>query len=322
MKIILVFLFSISSFASISEAQFYSIPNEIINLFDSEIKDAGLSVSLKQDWNSATVNAGASRSGYSAVISLYGAHAKIAPMTPETYAMTICHELGHLIGGLPKVMPTGKYSSEGQSDYFATNTCLKKYLENKVSDIEVPKFHLELCLNQFSTQTDIIMCKNLMKISIDHLSVDNYLAPRESYDDMFKLDDSITNVTNFNDYPQVSCRYTTYINGALNKEKPECWFNSKNKLVENSYILDYIYPESMFIGTAYDVKQSVMGCSFKVKDISYFGEGMFESVDEGDLYKTNLYNFKECRFKNEESISGSVTSYLGKLYLNLNNTDK
>jgi hypothetical protein len=322
MKVLLALLLSFSSYASISEAQFYSIPKDILEIYEREIEDSGLTIGLEQDWDSKVVNAGANRKNNTAVIKLYGAHAKIAPMTIGTYALTVCHELGHLIGGLPKVMPTGKYSSEGQSDYFATNECLKRYLKNKVTSVTIPKFHSDLCLKRFNEKKDITMCNNIMKISIEQLEVDNFLVPRENYEDTLSLDNSISSITIFNDYPKVSCRYTTYINGALNKERPACWFNEQTILEEVTYTLDYIYPESMFIGEALDVQKNILGCSFKVKNIDYFREGQFESVWEDELVDARVYSYSKCPFKNGESVSGTVTEYMNKLYLNLNRTDK
>lgn len=324
MKLILLFIFSISSFASISEAQFLSVPKEIVSLFQNEIIESGLTLSINPNWESNTVNAGANRSrkDNTAVLNLHGGFARINSMTVDTFAMTICHEVGHLIGGLPKVMPTKKYSSEGQSDYFATKVCLKKYLKNKIVEVKIPKFHSNLCLGHFSKKEELNLCYKMMRVSIDQLTVDNFLAPREAYSDIEKLDLSKTFVTNFNDYPKVSCRYTTHIYGALNKERPSCWFNNSIELTDSSYLPNYIYPESMFVGTAYNIQTGPMGCSFNIRSIDYFRDGQFESVYEDDLLDSKVYSFKECSFSENGPASGTVTEYLGELYLNLNRTDK
>lgn len=49
---------------------------------------------------------------------------------PEVFAAFVCHEIGHLMGGAP-LYREGTLSVEGQADYYAASSCLKRFfLEN------------------------------------------------------------------------------------------------------------------------------------------------------------------------------------------------
>ena len=190
MKVLLILLFSFSSYASITEEQFYSITNDVVESIQEEILASSVSISLNLNWKSETKNAGANRDGNKAVLNIHGGYARIAPMTEGSFASTICHELGHIVGGFPQVMPTKKYSSEGQADYFASNICLKKYLVTRLKKVSISKFHEDLCLENFSTEKEISLCRNLMSISLDKLNVENFLTPRQAYFESNQLDES------------------------------------------------------------------------------------------------------------------------------------
>ncbi|WP_127717380.1 hypothetical protein [Halobacteriovorax sp. HLS] len=322
LRLLLIYILTFSAMGSITQDQFNAVPKVVLEQMQQEIESSGLEISLNLDFESPTVNAGASRKNGKGVINLHGGYAKISPMTVETFALTVCHELGHLIGGMPKVMPTHKYSTEAQSDYFATNYCLKKFLKGRVKEVEIPKFHRDLCQQKYNSTEELVLCYNLMKISIDQLAVDNYLKPKQSHNDPLSLDSSKIALTQYNDYPPVSCRYTTYIYGALDFERPTCWFNEVSSLEDVSYREGYEYAESMFIATAYDVELKPLGCTFKIRNIDYFREGLFASIYEDDALDTEIFTFEKCKVSNGDPISGTLTDYLGKLYFNLNSTDK
>jgi hypothetical protein len=323
MRVIFSFLFLFSSFAAIDKQSFNSIPIKVLESMSSEIESSGLEISFNLNWESETKNAGASRKANKGLISLYGGYARLSSMTKDTFAHTICHELGHLIGGAPQVMPTSKYSSEAQSDYFATKTCLPKYLKNKQRQLNsLPTLHRELCLNNFTKISEQRKCAYLMGVAIDKLIVDNELQPRQKWESPELLDNSILGRTEFNDYPKVSCRYTTYIFGVIGSERPACWFDKRTDLATRTYIENYNYAESMFIGEAYDVTATILGCKFRLKSIDFFREGILGSIYEDDLIDSEITTFTSCKFSNGDTVSGTATEYLGDYFYNLNSTDK
>jgi len=124
-KLLLIFIISNTAIASISESEFKEIATEVLEVMSPEIAKSGLGISLNLNWKSDLKNAGANRSGRDGVINLYGGYARLNSITNLAFAKIVCHELGHLIADGYKVMPTLKYASESEADYFSTNSCMK-----------------------------------------------------------------------------------------------------------------------------------------------------------------------------------------------------
>ncbi len=108
--------------ADITEEEFNRISDEIVALFlpFAEIQNA--KIQLNKDWKSAAANAYASRTGDTWHVSVFGGLARLKEMTKDSFALVVCHELGHHFGGFP-VKSMGWVSTEGNSDYFATQVC-------------------------------------------------------------------------------------------------------------------------------------------------------------------------------------------------------
>jgi hypothetical protein len=325
MMFITSFLFLVISpltFAKIEKEQFYQIPQDILKVMSSDIERSGLEVSLKLDWDSHTVNAGANRKGNKGTLLFYGGYARLAPMTNRSFANTVCHELGHLIATGIKTMPTNKYASEAQSDFFATNVCLKKYSKISMKYNKLNNFHKSLCQNKYSKKEELDLCAGLMQASVDKLKVENSIDPSGSWDNLNLLDKSKAKFTNYNGYPDIGCRYTTSIHGALNLARPGCWFNANSPILSQSYIPSYEYSEAMFIGTVGKVVHTYYGCDFSIVDISYFQGSYFSSIEEDELMDKFIRNVGKCRIEDGGSISGPITLYEGEFYLNLEMKDK
>ena len=63
-------------------------------------------------------------------------------MTPDGFALVLCHELGHHLAGNPRVQAWA--ANEGQSDYFSTQSCARELwsgetAENAKAALTVPK---------------------------------------------------------------------------------------------------------------------------------------------------------------------------------------
>jgi hypothetical protein len=58
---------------------------------------------------------------------VYGGLARHGEITPDGFALVLCHEIGHHLGGVPRYSgANGWASNEGQSDYFAATKCLRR----------------------------------------------------------------------------------------------------------------------------------------------------------------------------------------------------
>lgn len=76
-------------------------------------------------------NASAQRMGSTWVVNMYGGLARHNEITIDGFALVLCHEIGHHLGGAPKYGGFNTWgTNEGGSDYFATLKCLRRIFQN------------------------------------------------------------------------------------------------------------------------------------------------------------------------------------------------
>ena len=180
-------------------------------------------------------------------------------LTPDSFRMIICHELGHLFGGAPRknvppewdgpVGPDGFsfMSSEGQADYYASSSCFKRMLEleKKSSPIDTKRIgpalknKCEVIGNKKGRDLEICYRSSLAGLDFLNLVFDFPIS--------CELEDKSTAPEMIRDsYPARQCRLDTIINGTLCSEvlplslnsfdetknsclssfalRPKCWF--------------------------------------------------------------------------------------------------
>lgn len=150
-------------------------------------------------------------------IFFFGGLARMPEVTVQGAALILCHELGHGIGGAPFKDGT-KTSVEGQADYFATRDCLSKVLANQFFFQEVaPMDPLNICTTE--------LCRHIFAGIQSELAVINDNNPEQAAQ-FGQTDATIVNAVNTNPwfYPSNQCRLDTMIAGALQKERPRCWW--------------------------------------------------------------------------------------------------
>lgn len=108
------------------ESRYHQILDIYQATYDPIITLLGGTLHIKRDWSDGAVNAWAWRIGTEFHLEVPGGLSRYHLITEEAFMMTICHELGHLIGGTPA--SKDKISYEGQSDYFAASHCMKRML--------------------------------------------------------------------------------------------------------------------------------------------------------------------------------------------------
>lgn len=112
--------------SNVTEEMFNQITDDAIKFFEPVAAAKGVKLIANKDWKDSTVNASAYQSGNTWYINMYGGLARRPEVTPDGYAMVVCHELGHHFGGYTFSGGFGGWASnEGQSDYFATHACAK-----------------------------------------------------------------------------------------------------------------------------------------------------------------------------------------------------
>lgn len=291
-----------------SEASFNSVINTVIDIYESELP-ANRRVDIM--WESEKLNASVGYRNKVLNFSFHGGFYRKKNLTPDAFAIVACHEIGHVLGGFPKVYPTHKYSSEAQSDYFATNECLKKYFA--VTD--APE------LNMSGINDSIKALCNEDRECARGLKAIKEATVIYPGSDINQQSDYISRYTIFNDYPENQCRVDTLKAGLLNMARPACWFQGFADS-KHDYEWDVEYSEGQGVAEIATVTQTKYGCHIRTGFPKYWMGSYFNPLSEGDFILKGVNVVGACPYKVGETLSGSVSEFRGDLYLNLNSTDK
>jgi hypothetical protein len=204
----------------LTEEKFNAVIDRFIRLFEADINKAGGKLVVNRLWTSETVNASAEQRGGDWIINMYGGLARHPAITVEGFALVVCHEAGHHIGGAPK--KSGRWATnEGGADYFAGLKCLRRFFAEDDNEAEVGKASIdalvkERCESQFTQRADQLLC---MRSSLGGNSVALLFMDlrRETTPPGFGTPDSKVVTSMYDAHPATQCRMDTYFNGATCK---------------------------------------------------------------------------------------------------------
>ncbi|MBI5744782.1 MAG: hypothetical protein HY952_09570 [Elusimicrobia bacterium] len=213
----------------ILEAQFNEVLNNIDRIYRPIIAAQGGTLKINRLWTDATVNASASQSGKTYILNMYGGLARHELITMDGFALVVCHELGHHIGGAPK---GGWASIEGQADYYANLKCLRKVFADpgtiafthKASDNEVARKNCEAA---FTGAQDREIC---VRAAMAGESV-SYLFKalrKETVTPAFDTPDTSVVTTMMTAHPPTQCRMDTYLQGSICQQPVSAAVSSSN----------------------------------------------------------------------------------------------
>ena len=197
--------------------------NEIIDRVDKFyrpiVKSKGGKLSWNRDWNSSTVNASAQRFFWMWKVNMYGGLARHPLVTDDGFALVVCHELGHHLGGAPKVGGLMAWASnEGQSDYFANLKCFRKVFESDdneaiIANMEIPEVVREKCSANHSLDSDVALC---IRGAMAGKSLAQLLGSLRGNSNVnFETPDTNVVSGTFDRHPEAQCRLDTFFAGAI-----------------------------------------------------------------------------------------------------------
>jgi hypothetical protein len=195
----------------------------------AEANDETLNVNRK--WDDSTVNASCGRFWGSVTVNMYGGLARREEVTPEGFALVLCHELGHAYGGAPLISTWNNMSAEGQSDWYGAKECLRKVLpnleENDQSYANVTPYVEEKCAG--IAEVDSVDYKVCLRSMSAGVSLGKLLATLKKVDvPQFDTPDLTIAEETMLSYPKtIQCRFDSYIAGALNLDRPACWYKAE-----------------------------------------------------------------------------------------------
>ena len=89
--------------AGLTEIEFNAVLDRLEKMYAPVIAKAGGNLKINRLWTDSTVNASAEQRGRTWLLNMYGGMARHPFMTVEGFATVACHELGHHLGGAPKI---------------------------------------------------------------------------------------------------------------------------------------------------------------------------------------------------------------------------
>ncbi len=206
----------------ITETQFNDLITKYETLYTPIVKTLGGDLKIERNWTDGTVNAYAQQMGKTWKVSMFGGLARHETITEDGFALVICHEIGHHIGGAPrKISPWSSpwASNEGQADYFATLKCLRRGWEMDdneaiVRAMNVPEALTKACSEQHLWNQDFFTC---VRGGMAGMSVSKLFQALRNATVEPKFDTPDTKVVTKTDdnHPAYQCRLDTYFQGAL-----------------------------------------------------------------------------------------------------------
>lgn len=206
--------------AGLSVEEFHRVIDQVEAIYSPIVASYGSALKIERLWDNPTVNAGTLQreNGKIWQINLYGGFARHPFLSPDGFALVICHELGHHLGGAPKKKIPTWSSYEGQSDYFATLKCLRKIFQKEdniaaIEEMDIPSKVRERCMTSFPEEREAALCirTTLAGFSVASVSADIQKEPVPSLEG---FDPTIVEESQ-EKHPKVQCRLDSYFEGSV-----------------------------------------------------------------------------------------------------------
>lgn len=176
-------------------------------------------LNIQKAWVLDQVNAYARRVGPIYDITVMGGLARHEAINEDGLAMVVCHELGHHLGGAPKVrLLISKWASnEGQSDYFGALKCFRRVFGNDnniayIKNLDVPHIVTDKCNEVWRTEKERALC---IRTNMAAKSVSDLLASFANEKISFDTPDMSVVDETYNKHPEAQCRLDTYFAATL-----------------------------------------------------------------------------------------------------------
>lgn len=198
--------------SGLTEDQFNNVLDKVEQVFVPIVATYGGRLSITRLWDSSQVNAFAYQEGANFFIEMHGGLSRHSQVTPDSLTLVACHEIGHHIGGAPKITSQGgdpNITNEGQSDYYATLKCLRILWENENNQLTNPDpVAVSECSVSFTNQKDINICVRATMAGLSSSSMFSSLGNTPAPSLNRKDSNRVSSTSD--SHPQPQCRLDTY----------------------------------------------------------------------------------------------------------------
>ncbi len=205
------------------ESQYHKILDEFQTHYGPKIANLGGEFVIWRDWGDGAVNMWAERWGNTYILEIPGGMARYHLIAEEAFVLSICHELGHLIGGEPQ---QGPISLEGQSDYFAGGQCIREMLDRiePFAKVVINPDVQDRCSpvpaeDKTRCQRSLQGAKSLTSYYAEILN-----RPFPQLNSVSSVEVAATLLV----HPEPQCRLDTFVAGFFGDPRPRCWFKPSN----------------------------------------------------------------------------------------------
>jgi hypothetical protein len=212
----------------ITKEVFNQIIDVALEVYTPLAKQNNERLQVNRKWDDSTVNANVRRSGGVVEINMFGGLARRSEVTPDGFALVLCHELGHAYGGTPYIQAASRLSAEGQADYYGNGACMDnvtKKLQVDLAGLGATKYMAKRCAEKNEVNSpDYNTC--IRELTAGQ-SLGNLLSTlmKEKKAPDYETPDPTVVPSTLTSYPKtVQCRLDTYFAGAMDLARPACWF--------------------------------------------------------------------------------------------------
>jgi hypothetical protein len=196
----------------LSKRSFLSVIAIMRGTFSPLAEAQGRKLMFYTDYNNDWAQAFARRWETDQIL-VYGGIAGIPGTTEDSFALTLCHELGHLYGGEPFSDSYNRLSVEGQADYWATYICFSQ-VADKLPHREASSEAKEVCAGN-----DICARSLDAALVMTSFFADNRGIPHPQ----IQTPDPTIVTEVLKIHPEPQCRLDTLWAGIGKSKRPACW---------------------------------------------------------------------------------------------------
>ncbi|MFN8792255.1 MAG: ImmA/IrrE family metallo-endopeptidase [Bdellovibrionales bacterium] len=210
--------------SNMTEEEFKTLIARVQKEYEPLVALHGGKLTISGDWRSDKLNAAAAQIFGTWRVQISGALARRPELTPDGFALILCHELGHHLGGYALGRPPVPFggiwaANEGQADYFATQVCARKLwgpetARNAEARKSVDPLARQKCEAVWSNETDRDLCYRIA-VAVESLSITMMVLKNETQKPSFQTPDPAAVPKTSDAHPATQCRMDTSLAGAL-----------------------------------------------------------------------------------------------------------